>query len=385
MFVARRTNYFTESVIREMTRIIGLHGGVNLAQGFPDFPTPGVIKEAAVDAILSDMNQYSITWGAPRLRQAIANKVKWFPGLDIDPDHHLTITCGATEAITSTLMAILNPGDELIIFEPYYENYGPAAILADARPVMVPLHPPDFSFDPQELERSFSPKTRAIIINTPGNPTGKVFTLDELRFIANICQERDIIVVTDEVYEHMTYDGFKHISMATLPGMFDRTITCNSMSKTYCATGWRVGYVIANQTITKAIRKIHDFTTLGAPAPLQEGAVAAFNLPAEYYDQLAKEYLTRRNSFLYYLERAELPYTKPKGAYYVLVDISRFGFERSMDAAIWMIKEIGVAGVPGSSFFQNPRNGEHLIRFHFSKSQKLLDEAGERLFRLRSK
>lgn len=380
-----RTSQFSESVIREMTRIFNLHGGVNLAQGFPDFPTPEVIKKAAVNAILSDMNQYSITWGSPRLRQAIANKVKWFPGLDIDYDLHLTITCGATEAITSTLMAILNPGDELIIFEPYYENYGPAAILADAKPVVVSLYPPDFSFDPDELKRSFSKKTKAIIINTPGNPTGKVFTVEELTLIAKLCCERDVIVVTDEVYEHMTYDGFRHVSMATLPDMFDRTVTCNSISKTYCATGWRVGYVIANEKITNAVRKIHDFTTLGAPAPLQEGAIAAFTLPIDYYDQLAKDYLIRRDLFLNYLDQAGLPYITPRGAYYVLVDISRFGFEQSMDAAIWMIKEIGVAGVPGSSFFHDPRKGNNLIRFHFSKSQKLLDEAGERLYRLRER
>lgn len=385
MTVSKRTNLFTESIIREMTRIHYLYGGVNLAQGFPDFPTPQPIKEAAIAAIHDDWNQYSITWGSPRLREAIANKVNWFPGLEVDPEKNITITCGATEAITSSLMAILDPGDEIIFFEPFYENYRPSSILAGAKPVFVSLYPPKFSFNPTELRDAFNSKTKAILINTPNNPTGKVFTYDELSFIAQLCLEFDAIAITDEVYEHITYDGIRHIAMASLPEMFERTITCNSLSKTYCATGWRIGYVIARSDISDAIRKVHDFTTLGAPAPLQEGAVTAFNLPKSYYTQLAEDYQKRRDLFLKYLDEAGLPYTKPQGSYYVMADLSEFSFEGGMEVAIWLLKEIGVAGVPGFSFFRDPQMGKHLIRFHFSKSDQILHDAGQRLCRLRDK
>lgn len=385
MHISKRATLFPESAIRKMTHLFNQRGGINLAQGFPDFATPQELKQAAVAAIMDDWNQYAITCGSPRLRQAIAGKVRWFPGLDIDPEKHLTVTCGATEAICSALMAILDPGDEVIFFEPFYENYGPIVILAQAKPVSVTCRPPEFFFDPDELRAAFSPKTKAIIINTPSNPNGKVFSYDELSLIADLCHEFDAFAITDEVYEHITYDGVQHIALATLPDMFERTITCNSISKTYCATGWRVGYVIARPDVSEAIRKVHDFVALGAPAPLQEGAATAFNLPQSYYTQLVRDYQARRDLFLGYLDQAQIAYTKPQGAYYVMADFSRFDFEGADEAAFWLIEKVGIASVPGSSFFSDPQMGQHLVRLHFSKSDQVLHQAGERLLDLRTK
>jgi len=380
-----KTDRFTESVIREMTRLAMQYDAINLAQGFPDFPAPEEIKQAAIEAIRADINQYAITWGSASFREAIAEKVRWSLGLDVDPETEITVTCGSTEAMIASLMAVLNPGDEVIIFEPFYENYGPDAILADARPRYVSLYPPEWRFDPDELRAAFTARTKAIIINTPNNPTGKVFTREELELIAALCQQWDVIAITDEIYEHILYDGAEHIAIATLEGMRERTITINSLSKTYSVTGWRIGYAIAPPELTAAIRKVHDFLTVGAAAPLQEAGAVALRLPRSYYEQLAAEYAARRDKLLGALKAAGFGVYVPRGAYYIMTDISRFGFEDDVAFAHYLVREIGVAVVPGSSFYENPEKGRQQVRFCFCKTEATLEAARERLLRLRTR
>jgi aspartate/methionine/tyrosine aminotransferase len=379
-----KASQFTESVIREMTRLVGLHGGINLAQGFPDFAAPQELKEAAVRAIREDVNQYAITWGAKSARQAIAAKFARFGGFPTDPETEITVTCGATEAMISTLLAVVDPGDEVIVFEPFYENYGPDAILSGAVPRFVSLSPPDWSFDPDDLRAAFGPRTRAIVINTPNNPTGKVFTREELQFIADLCIAHDVIAVTDEIYEHILYDGAEHVVLATLPGMRERTVTINALSKTYSVTGWRVGYAIAPPDLTQAIRKVHDFLTVGSPAPLQAAAATALAFPDSYYEGLVRDYTARRDVLYDALCAAGFQTNRPKGAYYIMADFSAFGYPGDDSAfARHLIQTIGVAPVPGSSFYRNPEDGRTLIRFCFPKKLDTLREAGERLARLR--
>src|SRR5882724_131468 len=370
---------FTESVIREMTRQANMYGAVNLSQGFPDFPAPAVVKQAAIDAINAEINQYAITWGAKRFRDAIAVKSKNYLGLDVDPEREITVTCGSTEAAISSMLAIINAGDEVIIFEPFYENYGPDAILSGAKPRYVSLRPPDWSFDRAELAAAFNNNTKAIIINTPNNPTGKVFTREEMQFIADLCQKWDVIAITDEIYEHILYDGTQHLAMATLDGMKDRTITINGMSKTYSVTGWRVGYAIAAPHLTNSIRKVHDFLTVGAAAPLQDAGATALELPQSYYDHLATDYLKRRDFLLGVLEEAGFKCFKPFGAYYIMTDISEFGFKSDVEFSNHLVKDVGVAVVPGSSFYRQPELGAQQVRFCFCKKDETLNAAAEKL------
>lgn len=378
-YVSARTETFTESVIREMTRRCAAVDGVNLAQGFPDFNPPEELVEAAIRAMREGFNQYSITWGSPRLRNAICDKVRSYNRIQADPDKNVTVTCGATEAMMSALLAIIDPGDEVVIFEPYYENYGPDAIVSGAKPVYVPLIEPEFTFDPDALRTAFSDKTKAIIINTPHNPSGKVFTREELDLVAELCNKHDVLVVTDEIYEHILYDGAQHVSPASVPGLEERTITISGLSKTYSATGWRIGYTIAPEPITNAIRKVHDFLTVGAPAPLQEAGVAAMRMPEEYYTRLASFYKHKRDIICDELSKVGfVPFT-PKGAYYVLTDISSFGARNDTDFALWLVNEIGVATVPGSSFYSTNDLGSSKIRFAFCKTEETLRKAIVRL------
>lgn len=384
--VAKVTESFTESVIREMTRLTNLHGGVNLSQGFPDFAAPEEIKEAAIKAIRADINQYAVTWGAPNFRQAIAEKANRYNHMPVDADKHITVTCGSTEGMMSALLALINPGDEVIIFEPFYENYGPDTYLSNATPRFVRLHPPDWHFDETELKAAFNKHTRAIIINTPNNPTGKVFNHRELTFIATLCREWDAFAITDEIYEHILYDGLHHISIASLDGMWDRTITINSISKTYSLTGWRVGWIIAPEKQTAAIRKVHDFLTVGAAAPLQEAAVTALNLPDSYYENLAESYKQKRDRLVAILEKAGFRCWVPQGAYYIMTDaadlITRHNQPNDDAFSRWMIEEIGVASVPGSSFYRNPEDGKIQVRFCFCKKEETMLAAEERLKKL---
>ena len=381
-FRSRRTLQFTESVIREMTRLAIQHDAVNLAQGFPDFGAPEEIKRAAQDAIASDVNQYAITWGAKLFREAIGAKYRKWHGIDYDPEREITVCCGATEGMIAALLAVTNPGDEIIIFEPYYENYGPDALLCEAKRRLVRLRPPDWTFDPDELRRAFSLKTKAIILNSPNNPTGKVFTRAELQAIADLCQEFDVLAITDEIYEHIIYEGASHIPIATLPGMRDRTILVNSMSKTYSVTGWRVGFVLAAPDLSDSIRKVHDFLTVGAAAPLQQAGVVALNLPDSYYEKLSVEYQKRRDLLSQRLEQAGFRCYRPNGAYYVMTDISGFGFKDDLSFVRHMIENVGVAAVPGSSFFLDSNAGTALIRFCFCKKYETLEKAGDRLRRI---
>jgi aminotransferase len=383
-FLSDRVSHFTESVIREMTRQAMVHGAINLAQGFPDFPAPLEIKQAAQEAIGADVNQYAITWGAKSLRGAIARQMEAWQGVKVDPEKQVTVCCGSTEAMISTLMAVCNAGDEVVIFEPYYENYGPDSILSGAKPRFVKLRPPseaggEWTFDEQELRRAFHKNTKAIIVNTPNNPTGKVFTQSELELIRDLCVEFDVLAITDEIYEHILYDGTKHMSMASLPGMEERTITINGMSKTYSVTGWRVGWTIAPPRITDAIRKVHDFLTVGAPAPLQEAGASALSMPESYYTKLADGYRKRRDRLLPALEAAGFRCFLPRGAYYVMTDISGFGYADDLAFTKYLVSEIGVAAVPGSSFYRNPKDGAHQVRFAFCKRDETLDEAATRL------
>ena len=387
-FLSGRVAHFTESVIREMTRQAMLHGAVNLSQGFPDFPAPAEIKCAAQEAIAADINQYAITWGAKNLRNAIARQMHVWQGIAVDPEREITVCCGSTETMISTLMAVCNAGDEVIIFEPFYENYGPDAILSGAKPRFVKLRPPttpadEWTFDEHELRAAFHNHTKAIIVNTPNNPTGKVFNRSELELIRDLCVEFNVLAITDEIYEHILYDGTRHISMAALDGMRDRTITINGLSKTYSVTGWRVGWAVAPPAITNAIRKVHDFLTVGAPAPLQEAGAAALGLPANYYLGLADGYRKRRDRLVPVLTEAGFRCFLPRGAYYVMTDISQFGFPDDIEFVKYLVKEIGVAAVPGSSFYNDAKDGSQQVRFAFCKRDETLDAAGVRLKNLR--
>ncbi len=378
---AARLAQFTESVIREMSRVALEHNALNLAQGFPDFDPPAALVQAAEQALRGDYHQYSTTWGAARFREALARKQTRFMGLEIDPDAHITVTCGSTEAMMVSVMTACDPGDRVIVFSPFYENYAADAILAGVEPVYVSLHPPDFTFDPDELRRAFEDGAKALILCNPANPTGKVFSQAELAFIAGLARTYDAFVLTDEVYEHIVYAPAVHTYIASLPEMFERTFSCGSLSKTYAITGWRLGYVITAPELTAGARKVHDFLTLGAPAPLQEAAVTALEFPDSYYHTLQEDYTRRRSVFLKMLEEIGLSYTIPQGAYYVLVDISPFGFADDTAFCIWLAEEIGVAAVPGSSFFREPVH--NFIRLNFAKRESTLLAAGERLARLR--
>jgi aspartate/methionine/tyrosine aminotransferase len=373
---------FTESVIREMTRLALKHNAVNLSQGFPDFPAPEEIKRAAHRAIDADINQYAITWGARALREAIAEKFQRTQGVAVDPETDVTVTCGSTEAMISTMMGIINPGDEAVVFEPFYENYGPDAILSGATTRYVKLRPPDWTFDPDELAAAFGPATKAIILNTPNNPTGKVFERAELEAIREQCVHWNALAITDEIYEHIIYDGARHISMASLEGMRERTITINALSKTYSVTGWRVGWAIAPPEIAASIRKVHDFLTVGAAAPLQDAGAKALRFPQSYYDKLAADYATRRDRLVGILNAAGFRCYRPHGAYYVLTDISPFGFPDDIAFAKYLVEEIGVAAVPGSSFFRDGDDGKSILRFTFCKREETLAAAAEKLSRL---
>src|SRR5712692_5309972 len=387
--LSAKAERFTESVIREMTRQAMLYGAVNLAQGFPDFPAPAEIKRAAQEAVANDINQYAITWGARNLRQAIARQMQVWQGVSADPETEITVCCGSTEAMISTLLAVCNAGDEVVIFEPFYENYGPDSVLSGARPRFVKLRPPasdggEWTFDEKELRAAFDKHTKAVILNTPNNPTGKVFTRAELELIRDLCVEFDVLAITDEIYEHILFDATEHISMASLEGMRERTVTINGLSKTYSVTGWRVGWTIAPEKITNAIRKVHDFLTVGAPAPLQEAGVAALSLPAEYYAKLAEGYRVRRDHLMPALTAAGFRCFRPRGAYYVMTVISAFGFDDDVLFTKFLVKDIGVAAVPGSSFYGDPRDGARQVRFAFCKKLETLDAAAEKLGKLRA-
>ena len=386
--VSRKAGRFTESVIREMTREALRHGAVNLSQGFPDFPAPAEIKLAAAEAVAADINQYAVTWGAKDFRDAIAEKTGWSLGLEVDPEREITVTCGSTEGMIAAMMATVDRGEEVVIFEPFYENYAPDAILSDARPRHVPLRAPDWTFDRDELRAAFNQKTKAIIVCNPNNPTGKVFTREELEFIAGLCREFDALCFTDEIYEHILYPragaAVEHVSMAQLEGMRERTVVVNSMSKTYSVTGWRVGYVIAPPDITSAIRKVHDFLTVGAAAPLQAAGALAMRMPREYYAGLQADYRRRRDLLLPELERAGFRIFRPDGAYYVMTDISGFGFANDVEFTRHLIREIGVACVPGSSFYSRPELGAQQVRFCFCKRDETLLAGAERLQKLRA-
>ncbi len=389
-FLSDKVSHFTESVIREMTRQAALYGAVNLAQGFPDFAAPAEIKQAARAAIDGDVNQYAITWGAKNLRNAIARQMGVWQGIAVDPEKEITVCCGSTEAMISTLLAICNTGDEVVIFEPFYENYGPDSVLSGARPRFVKLRPPasdvsEWTFDEKELRAAFHKNTKAVILNTPNNPTGKVFTRAELELIRDLCVEFDVLAITDEIYEHILYDGTEHISIASLEGMRERTVTINGMSKTYSVTGWRVGWAVGPEKITNAIRKVHDFLTVGAPAPLQEAGAAALSLPAEYYTRLAEGYRVRRGHLLVALTAAGFKCFRPRGAYYIMTDISAFGFADDVEFVKYLVKDIGVAAVPGSSFYRDARDGAQQVRFAFCKRPETLSEAAKKLERLRAR
>ena len=379
---SHRTSTFGESVIRGMTRLANECGAINLSQGFPDFDPPPEVLKAAVRAAREGPHQYAVTWGAPNFRAALAHKQSRWMNLPLDPDRNIVVTCGSTEAMMVAMMTACNPGDKVIVFSPFYENYVADAILSGAEPIHVTLHPPSFCFEPAELRRAFEKKPKAVVLCNPSNPSGKVFTRDELQVIANLAEEFDTFVLTDEVYEHIVYAPHKHTYFASLPGMFERTISCSSLSKTYSMTGWRLGYVMAAPAIIDEARKVHDFLTVGAAAPLQEAAVTALELPDSYYADLQALYTGKRTMFLQYLNQAGLKYTEPEGAYYVMVDISEFGWKSDAAFCEWMAREVGVAAVPGSSFFHDPVN--HLVRLHFAKRAETLVAAGERLLSIRN-
>ncbi|AEV69280.1 pyridoxal phosphate-dependent aminotransferase [Acetivibrio clariflavus] len=381
--VSDRIGSFTDSVIRRMTRIANSHGAINLSQGFPDFDPPEELKEALRKVAEGSIHQYAVTWGAPNFKEALARKQSRFMGIPIDPETQIVVTCGSTEAMMAAMMTVCNPGDKVVVFSPFYENYAADAILSGAQPIYVSLKPPEFNFDVNELEEAFKQRPKALILCNPSNPTGKVFTLEELQIIAEFAEKYDTFVITDEVYEHIVYEPYKHIYFASLPGMFERTISCSSLSKTYSITGWRLGYLIAPANIIDGARKVHDFLTVGAAAPLQEAAVTALNFGDEYYRNLRDVYTQKRDFFIKGLDRLGLKYTVPQGAYYVMVDISEFGSKNDLEFCEWMAREVGVAAVPGTSFFREEIN--HLIRFHFAKKEETLDEALKRLENLREK
>ena len=380
---SHRVERFTESVIRRMTRVAMECGAVNLSQGFPDFDPPEELRAALERTARGGPHQYAVTWGAPNFRRALARKQSRFTGLPIDPDAHLVVTCGSTEAMMAAMMTACNPGDKVVVFSPFYENYVADTILSGAEPIYVPLRPPGFSFDPAELRRAFEQRPKALILCNPSTPTGKVFTRDELLQIAGLVEEFDAFVITDEVYEHILYAPHRHVYFSALPGMFDRTVSCSSLSKTYSITGWRLGYVIAPPAFIDGARKVHDFLTVGAAAPLQEAALAGLEMPDAYYEALAALYARKRDLFLGGLRDAGLSFTEPEGAYYVMVDISEFGATDDTAFCEWLAREVGVAAVPGSSFFREPVR--HLIRFHFAKQESTLREAIARLSTLRAK
>jgi aminotransferase len=379
---ARRTHTFTESVIREMTRVAAEHGALNLAQGFPDFPMPEAMKEAACAAIHGDINQYAVTWGAPPLRLAIAEKYRRWYNMPVDPDKHVTVTCGATEAMAAVFLAMIDPGDEVIIFEPWYENYGPDAILAEAKPVFVPLEPPNWTLDLDRLRKAVTKKTKAIVVNTPHNPTGRVFTRAEMDAIAELCIKHDLWAFTDEIYEHIRYAGEHHV-LATWPGMAERTVTISGHSKTFACTGWRLGYAIAPTKESVAIRKVHDFLTVGAPAPLQQAAAVGMAFGAEYYNEMGLGYRARRDVMVKGLTDAGFAFSVPEGAYYIMADFSALSDLDDMKFAHWMTKEVGVATVPGSSFYHDG-GGKTIVRFAFCKQLATLEKAAERLANVRA-
>ena len=378
-FQSHRTAEFTESVIREMTRLAIRHGAVNLAQGFPDFAAPEELKQAACDAIRADINQYSVTWGARPLRDAIAAKYKRHYRLEFDPEREITVCCGSTEGMIASLLATTNDGEEIIVFEPFYENYHPDSKLCGAVRRVVSLTAPDWSFDPAELRAAFNKKTKAIILNTPHNPTGKVFAPAELELIASLCQEFDTLAITDEIYEHITFDGHQHIPLISLPGMRDRTILINSMSKTFSVTGWRVGWVLAAPDLTASIRKVHDFLTVGAASPLQAASAVALGWGDDYYNQLRESYAARRDRCLAMLRGAGIQAYTPQGAYYVMADVESFGFPSDRAFAMYLLEDLGVAAVPGSSFYSHSFLGNQQIRFCFCKNNDTLGHAGMRL------
>jgi aminotransferase len=375
---ARRTGTFTESVIREMTRVAHEHGAINLAQGFPDFPMPEPMKDAACAAIQGDVNQYAITWGSPPLRLAVAEKYRRWYDMAVDPDREVTVTCGATEAMAAVFLALVDPGDEVIVFEPFYENYGPDAILADAKPVFVPLEAPDWRLDPDRLRAAFSSRTKAIVVNTPHNPTGRVLTREEISLIADLCVEHDVWAITDEIYEHIRYAG-NHHPIATWPGMRERTVTISGLSKTFSCTGWRLGYAVAPARETNAIRKVHDFLTVGAPAPLQAAGAVGMAFDADYYNHLSLDYRERRDTLCGALAEAGFEFSVPEGAYYVLADFSELSGDDDRTFAHWLAREIGVATVPGSSFYHDKALGRRVVRFAFCKRRETLERAVERL------
>ena len=387
-----KSTRFSESVIRGMTQLCLRHNAINLSQGTPAYQPPAEVKAAAIEAIQDGYNQYSITWGAPAFREAIAQKMTAFNGIPTDPNRNVTVTCGSTEGMLSALLAIINPGDEIIIFEPFYENYGPDTIISGAKPVYVALQETltsdgsiHFTYDAAELQDAFSTNTKAIVINTPNNPLGKVFGIDELQQIANLCCEYDCLAITDEIYEHMIYDEKPHISIGSLPQMQERTITVSGLSKAYSMTGWRLGYVVAPEVLTNAIRKMHDFLTVGAPHPLQRAGIVALNLPSSYYKELVAKYDINRKRLLTSLTKAGFQCHQPEGAYYIMTDITDFGFPDDTTFAHWLVKEIGVGGVPGSSFYSRPHLGKTKFRFMFSMADDVLAEAGERLMQIRTK
>lgn len=380
--ISRRTQLFTESVIRQMTRISIQYGAINLSQGFPDFDPPQELSNALSLIAHSGPHQYAITWGAANFRNALAQKQSKYMGLDLDPDENIVVTCGSTEAMMAAMMTACNPGDKVIVFSPFYENYVADTILSGAEPIYVSLHPPRYKFDEQELKNAFEQNPKALILCNPSNPSGKVFSKDELQCIAQLAKEHNTFVITDEVYEHIVYAPHRHTYIASLPGMFERTISCSSLSKTYSITGWRLGYVIAPREIINGVRKVHDFLTVGAASPLQEAAVVGLTMPDQYYSNLIALYTKKRDMFLDYLDQAKLPFNVPDGAYYVMVDIGKFHKESDTAFCEWLIKEIGVAAVPGSSFFRE--NIQNTIRFHFAKRDETLREAGIKLIRLKN-
>jgi aminotransferase len=384
-FRSRRTLHFTESVIREMSRLAVQHNAINLAQGFPDFPAPEALKRAAVEAIGADFNQYAITWGAKPFREAIAAKYARTYGMEVDPEREITVCCGATEGMIATLLAVLDPGDEVILFEPFYENYGPDTQLCGAEPRFVPLCEPNWNFDREELRRAFSPRTKAIVLNSPNNPTGKVFEREELEYIAGLCREFDVLAITDEIYEHIVYDGATHIPIASLDGMRERSVLINSMSKTYAVTGWRVGWVVGPPDLTDSIRKVHDFLTVGAAAPLQQAGAVALGLEPDYYRRLAAEYTVRRDYIIGALNCAGFHCFPPRGAYYVMTDIAGFGAVDDVSFVRNLIETIGVAAVPGSSFYARSGGGTKKVRFCFCKKYETLEAARDKLVELRTR
>jgi aminotransferase len=381
-FRSDRTRNFTESVIREMTRRALEHNAINLSQGFPDFEAPEELTRAATAAITAGHNQYSITWGAKPFRDAIAAKYRHVYSLDFDPEREITVCCGATEGMIASMLALINPGDEVVVFEPFYENYNPDTQLCGARTRYVTLHAPEWRLDPDELRRAFTARTKAIVLNSPNNPTGKVFTLPELKLIAELCQEFDALAITDEIYEHILYDGAIHVPICSLPGMRERSVLVNSMSKTYSVTGWRVGWVLAPPDLTDSIRKVHDFLTVGAATPLQQAGVFALGLGPEYYRDLAEHYVARRDHLIASLQGAGFRCFLPQGAYYVMTDISGFGFRNDLEFATYLIQNIGIAAVPGSSFYAQTGAGTQQIRFCFCKKYETLDLARHRLKKL---